>query len=93
MWRLNYLFLGYTLIINVIAIVITIIDKKAAKKHKKRISENNLMLVTLLGGGVGMYITMLSIRHKTKHSKFMVGIPLIIVIESILLGLLIYYFH
>ena len=42
-----------------------------------------LLFVSAIGGGVSMYVTMHIIRHKTKKLKFMLGIPLIIVIELI----------
>lgn len=90
---LNMVILVYLLLVNMTAVCLTVYDKKAAKKHRRRISENGLMLTALLGGGIGMYLTMLLIRHKTKHPKFMVGIPVIILLEAGLLGVLIYYYH
>ena len=44
-----------------------------------------LLLLAALGGSVSMYITMLGIRHKTRHPKFMVGIPVIFVLQIALL--------
>lgn len=77
-----YLFLAvYFFIINLIAVVITIIDKNNAKTGKWRVSENGLLSVSAIGGGIGMYITMHIIRHKTKKLKFMIGIPLICIAE------------
>jgi uncharacterized membrane protein YsdA (DUF1294 family) len=35
----------------------------------------------LLGGSVMMFIVMRIIRHKTRHNKFMLGIPLIILLQ------------
>jgi uncharacterized membrane protein YsdA (DUF1294 family) len=37
-----------------------------------------------LGGSVAMFITMQIIRHKTKHVKFMLGIPVIMVLQAAL---------
>ena len=75
------IFLIYLLIINLIAISITIYDKNAAKKGKWRIKESTLLLVSLLGGSTTMLATMFGIRHKTKKPKFMFGIPLIILLQ------------
>lgn len=75
------IFLIYLLIINLIAISITIYDKNAAKKGKWRIKESTLLLVSLLGGSITMLATMFGIRHKTKKPKFMFGIPLIILLQ------------
>ena len=79
------LFIIYTLVINIIAILITGYDKLCAKKHSWRVKERTLMLVSVLGGSIGMYITMQLIRHKTRHFKFMVGIPLIMILQIILI--------
>ena len=43
------------------------------------------MLLAVLGGGVGMYAAMLAVRHKTRKKKFMIGIPVIIIIETVAL--------
>ena len=50
-----------------------------------RVPEAALLLLSALGGSLAMYITMLLIRHKTKHIKFMLGIPIIMVFQAVLL--------
>ncbi len=70
-------------ITSLFAIVITVYDKIAAKLHRRRIPEKVLLLTAALSGCVAMYATMQIIRHKTRHKKFMVGIPLIFVTELI----------
>lgn len=82
---MNKYFIYYLVIINLISIIITIADKQKAKKHKWRIKENTLLLFSALGGSVGMFLTMRVIHHKTKHLKFMLGIPLIFVIQCVLI--------
>ena len=79
----------YLAVINIIGIIVTIHDKIAAKKNKWRISEKTLFILSALGAGVSVYITMLLIRHKTKHKRFMIGIPVILILELILIGALI----
>lgn len=76
-----YLLFFYLIIINILALVFTVSDKLRAIKHKRRISEFTLMTIAALGGSVTMLITMLIIRHKTRHLKFMFGIPVIILIQ------------
>lgn len=76
---IEYLPFIYFGTISLIAIVITVYDKIAAKLlPRHRIPEAALITLSLLGGSVAMLITMLIIRHKTLHKKFMVGIPVII---------------
>lgn len=74
-------FLFYLAVISIIAIILTVSDKRRAVKHKYRIRESVLLLFSALGGSVAMFITMLMIHHKTRHVKFMLGIPLIIVAQ------------
>ena len=71
----------YLILINVFAIVITVHDKLAAIRHRRRIPEKTLMLISALGGAPAMYLTMLIIRHKTRKPLFMIGIPLVFLLE------------
>ena len=74
---------GYLIAISIISIIVCIYDKIAAKHNPKhRTRESTLLLLSALGGSVAMYVTMQLIRHKTKHVKFMLGIPLIIVVQA-----------
>ena len=77
------IFLAYIAIISLISVIVCIYDKKISKKNRVelRTPEKTLMLLSALGGSVAMFITMQIIRHKTKHVKFMLGIPLIIIVQ------------
>ena len=77
---------GYLIAISVISIIVCIYDKIAAKHNPRhRTREATLLLLSALGGSVAMLTTMLIIRHKTKHVKFMLGIPVIIIIQAALI--------
>lgn len=78
------LVLVYLLIINALGFVLMLADKFKAKKNLWRIPEATLMTVALLGGSVGSLIGMYTVRHKTRHPKFTVGIPLILALQIIL---------
>jgi uncharacterized membrane protein YsdA (DUF1294 family) len=56
-------------------------DKQRAIKHQYRIPEKTLWLVALFGGAIGTLMGMQMYRHKTKHLSFMIGFPLLAVIE------------
>lgn len=72
----------YFLIISLLSVIFTIYDKRASvKRPDRRVPEAKLFLLSLLGGSLSMYITMQSIRHKTKHRKFMIGLPLIMIFQ------------
>lgn len=84
---MKYLFL-YLLLINAVGFFIMLIDKRKAKKKAWRISEATLMTVAAIGGSLGSLIGMYQFRHKTKHKKFTIGIPLLLILHIILLLLL-----
>ena len=61
------------------------IDKKKAIKREWRISEKALFISAICFGAYGAWIGMNCFHHKTKHLKFRVFIPLLIMIESLIL--------
>lgn len=78
------LFIAYFIIINLLAITLTVIDKSKAQNQRWRIKESTLFITAALGGSVSMYITMRCIRHKTKKKRFMLGIPAIILLQVLI---------
>jgi len=77
------LLIPYLIIINAAGFVLMLVDKQKAKKKLWRIPEAALIGVAAIGGSVGSLAGMYLFRHKTKHSKFTVGIPLILIIQFI----------
>lgn len=71
----------YLLIINVAAFLLMLVDKLKAKKNLWRIPEATLLSSALFGGSVGALLGMYTVRHKTKHPKFCIGIPLILLCQ------------
>ncbi len=80
----------YIVLIGVVAVAITVGDKTAAKRNKWRVPEATLMMIGLFGGALPMFVTMKIIRHKTKHMKFMIGLPLEIALHAALICLAVY---
>lgn len=78
-------FLIYLIIINILSFILMYADKRRAIKRKWRISEHTLILTAILGGSIGALIGMYSFRHKTKHLKFKLGIPIILTFQLILI--------
>ena len=70
--------LAYLLIVNAVAFLLMLIDKIKAKKNLWRIKESTLMLSAAIGGSIGALAGMYTVRHKTLHRKFTIGIPLIL---------------
>lgn len=75
----------YLLAVNIIALIVWCADKYFAKANKRRISEKMLFFWALIGGSLGSLIAMHTVRHKTKHWYFVIGIPLILVLHTILI--------
>ena len=71
----------YLVVINLIAAGLVLHDKRAARLGSWRVKERTLLLTSALGGSVAMLIVMGLIQHKTKHVKFMIGIPVIIILQ------------
>lgn len=65
-------------------------DKSRAIKGKWRIPEKSLFLMSILGGSIGTWAGMYLFRHKTKHWYFVIGMPLILVLQ-VALGIFLYY--
>lgn len=83
---LTYIYwISYLIIINFIAIIVTAADKRKAQKHLWRIPEHLLIAIAVLGGSPAMLITMYAIHHKTRHKKFMIGIPVIMAVQTLFL--------
>lgn len=77
-------------LVSLTGIAVTIFDKLSAKRSGQRIPEFTLLLIAVLGAALPMYITMRLIHHKTRHKKFMIGLPLIFVLQLTFVGIITY---
>lgn len=73
----------YLMAVNIITFIVFGIDKQRAKNHEWRISEATLIGLAVIGGSVGALLGMRFFRHKTKHKKFTVGIPAILMLQTV----------
>ena len=73
----------YFISINIFGFFIMWLDKQKAKKGRWRIPEKTLFLITALGGGIGTIAGMYTFRHKTQKVAFVIGFPLITILEII----------
>ena len=76
--------LVYLLIINAAGFLLMRSDKVRARKNRWRIPEATLMTIAALGGSVGSLLGMYTFRHKTRHRKFTLGIPAILVVQIVI---------
>lgn len=73
----------YIVVINLIGFLAMYIDKQKAKKGRWRIPEKTLFIITALGGGIGTIAGMYTFRHKTQKIAFVIGFPVITILEII----------
>ena len=71
-------------LISIAAMILTIVDQVRAKNHEWRVPEKTLLLIAAFGGAAAMLVTMLIIRHKTQHRKFMGGLPILLFFQIVL---------
>ena len=65
-------------------------DKTRAKKKLWRIPERVLLLIALCGGSLGILLGMYTVRHKTKHPKFSIGVPVMMILQGAI-ALIVFY--
>lgn len=82
----------YLLIINAVGFVVMLIDKRKAKKNRWRIPEKTLFGVALIGGSAGCLLGMYTVRHKTKHKSFTIGMPAILILQIAIAAVWFLYF-
>ena len=73
----------YLILINALGMILMLADKHRARKNRWRILEATLLLTALLGGSIGSLMGMYTVRHKTRHLKFTVGIPVILALQIV----------
>lgn len=83
-------FMYYLLIVNLVTWILYGVDKRKAIKGAWRIPEKTLILSAVIGGSVGALAGMMIFRHKIRKVKFMVGVPVIFVIQCIALAFVVY---
>ena len=72
---------AYILFINIFTLISFAVDKEKARRKDFRISENRLMLLCVIGGAAGGLLGMRKCRHKTQKKKFLVGVPVLMIIQ------------
>ena len=79
----------YLLIVNALGFLLMLVDKRKAQKNLWRIPESTLLLMAAIGGSIGSLAGMYKFRHKTKHLKFTLGVPAILIAQIVLVYLLV----
>ena len=89
---LYQILLVYLLLVNAAGFLLMLVDKIKAKRNLWRIPEATLMGVAIIGGSIGAIAGMNLFRHKTKHAKFYIGLPVILVLQIMAVICIVFYF-
>ena len=82
----------YLISINILTFIVFGIDKWKAAHSKWRIPEATLLMLAVIGGSIGALLGMKTWHHKTKHLKFIYGVPAILIIQLIITGYILFKF-
>lgn len=67
---------------NVITFVLFAWDKFMSKRKGWRVPESTLLMFSALMGSFGAFLGMYLLRHKTQKMKFVIPVPLFMVIQT-----------
>ena len=73
----------YLILINAVGFLIMLLDKQKARRGGSRIPERTLLGTAIIGGSIGVTAAMYLFRHKTKHTKFSIGLPVILMLQAV----------
>lgn len=76
----------YIVVINLVSFMMFGIDKYKARRGQWRISEATLLAVAAIGGSIGARMGMKVWHHKTLHSKFRYGVPIMLLVHIALMA-------
>lgn len=74
----------YFIVISVVSVALTAYDKSASWKRAWRVPERTLLWLGALGGALFMFFTMKLVRHKTRHAKYMIPLPVFILLHAVI---------
>ena len=81
MGTLEIIAIVYLIVVNLIALCMFAADKSKAQNNKWRIPEKALFMIAIIGGSIGAIAGMYIFRHKTRHWYFVIGMPLILILQ------------
>lgn len=76
---------AYYLTLNMYLFGLMFYDKQMAKQGMLRVPEKRLWKYAWLGGALGGFVGMKTVRHKTQHPTFALGFPALAVGQGILM--------
>ena len=75
--------------LNILTFIVYGVDKWRAAHGRWRIPEATLLGLAIIGGSIGALLGMKVWHHKTKHKKFVLGLPLILIAQLVIVCIVI----
>ncbi len=87
-----YIALAYVLFINTITFVMFYVDKLEHRRHRhaRGVSTHLFMTLAIFGGSLGELLAMFLFRHKLHHKEFLIFIPLILIVETVIAAVILH---
>ena len=76
-----YILIGYLILINIVSFSAYAVDKSRSQRRMWRVTEATLLTLAAVGGSAGAFLAMHFLRHKTKHPRFYLGVPVLLLIH------------
>ena len=87
---MEMLYLLIMLLMSAFALGTMAWDKRQARRGGWRVPERVLWAMAVLLGAPGEYLGMRAFRHKTRHLRFAIGLPLLSAAEILMAGYLLF---
>lgn len=78
-------YIAFLAAVSLVTFIAYGVDKVKAKRGSERISERRLLALAFVGGAAGALLGMLLFRHKTRHLKFIIFVPLLLALQVVAL--------
>ena len=76
-----FLLIAVFVLMSIILFLVMGRDKALSKTRRRRVPEATLFLLAVLGGALGGVLGMQIFRHKTQHMSFVIGFPLLALLQ------------
>ncbi|MCR5421864.1 MAG: DUF1294 domain-containing protein [Lachnospiraceae bacterium] len=74
----------YLIFVNLLGLIYFFVDKQKAKRQYFRTPEATLFTIAVFGGSIGCLLGMYLFRHKTQKMTFVIGMPVILGVQILL---------
>jgi uncharacterized membrane protein YsdA (DUF1294 family) len=77
-----YYLIWFVISLNFFGFCLMGVDKRRARRHRRRLAERTLLLLAISGGAAGVWAGMYAFRHKTEKLRFVYGLPVVLTVQA-----------